>query len=493
MRLVIVSNRLPIVLEQRDGVCTTRSGTGGLVTALAPVLQRAGGMWIGWPGSGCSDEVELERTLDEHSRSVGYELKPAPMSQAEVEGFYQGFCNEIIWPLFHDLQTRCNFVPEYWTNYLAVKRRFAEIVQRHVQPTDFIWVHDYHLLGLGRRLRENGVTNRIGFFLHIPFPPPDIFCKLPWRIEVLEGLLHHDIVGFQTPRDLENFLDCIRKLLPDVRRRQRRGVFRCVSEGGRATDFGVFPIGIDASNFANAAARDEIAERVERLRRDVPDQQLVLGIDRLDYTKGIPDRLRAFQLALKRYPELHRKVALFQVVVPSRESVPEYQELKGRIERLIAQINGEFTQPGWVPIHYLFRSLDWNELLTFYRAADVALVTPLKDGMNLVAKEYCACQVEGDGVLILSEFAGAAVQLKNDAILVNPYDLDGVAAAIHRGVQLTRHERRPAMRRLRSLVARQDVFWWVNEFLSACGVAGACPDVPILTPKRAVEATGAPA
>ena len=470
MRMLIVSNRLPVVLERREDSWTARSGSGGLVTALAPVLQKTGGTWIGWPGAGCEDASVLTRMLDEHSRSVGYEMKPVPMSQAEVEGFYQGFCNEIIWPLFHDLQSRCNFVPDYWTNYVSVKMKFADVVCQHVQPDDFIWIHDYHLLGLGRRLREKGIRNRIGFFLHIPFPPPDIFCKLPWRTEVLEGLLQNDIVGFQTPRDLENFLDCIRKLLPHVRRQQRRGVYRCVS-GGRATDFGDFPIGIDYARFANAAAESAITERIVKLRHDIPGQQIVLGIDRLDYTKGVPDRLRAFHLALKRYPELHRKVALIQVVVPSREAVPEYQELKGRIERLVAQINGEFTQPGWVPIHYVFRNLEWNELLAYYRTADVALVTPLKDGMNLVAKEYCACQVEGDGVLILSEFAGAAVQMKNDAILVNPYDLNRVADAIHDGVLRTKTQRRPAMRRLRSLVRRHDVYWWVQEFLGACGVS----------------------
>lgn len=471
MRLVIVSNRLPVVIERRDDAWIARAGSGGLVTALAPVLQREGGMWIGWPGTGCTDQAELERVLAQHTSDVGYELKPVAMSQAEIEGFYQGFCNEIIWPLFHDLQSRCNFVPDYWTKYVAVKQTYADVVRRCVRPDDFIWVHDYHLLGLGRRLREQGVTNRIGFFLHIPFPPPDIFCKLPWRREVLEGLLHNDIVGFQTPRDLENFLDCIRKLLPDVRRQQRRGVIRCM-RGERATDFGVFPIGIDAAHFAKEAAGEPVTHRVQELRRDMPGQQIVLGIDRLDYTKGIPDRLRAFHLALQRSPELHRKVSLIQVIVPSRESVPEYQELKGRIERLVAQINGEFTQPGWVPIHYVFRSLDWRELLAYYRAADVALVTPLKDGMNLVAKEYCACQVDGDGVLILSEFAGAAVQLKHDAILVNPYDLNGVADAIRHGVTLTRKQRRPAMRRLRNSVQRQDVFWWVQRFLGACGVSG---------------------
>lgn len=484
MRLVVVSNRLPIVIEQRDDAWTVRSGSGGLVTALAPLLNRVGGTWIGWPGAGGGSETEQTRLLDRHSRDVGYELKPVAMSQAQVEGFYQGYCNEIIWPLFHDLPSRCNFVPDYWQNYLAVEQTFADVVSRHVRSDDFIWVQDYHLLGLGRRLRDRGLTNRIGFFLHVPFPPPEIFRRLPWRGEILEGLLYNDIVGFQTPRDLENFFDCIRRLLPDVRRRKQHGLLRCIQEG-RSTAFGDFPIGIDYVRFSTDAAGEEIARRVRKLRHDIPNQQIVLGLDRLDYTKGVPERLRAFHLALQRYPELHRKMCLMQIVVPSRQTVPEYQDLKARIERLVAQINGEFTQPGWIPIHYVYRSLDWAELLTHYRAADVALVTPLKDGMNLVAKEYCACQTDGNGVLVLSEFAGAAVQFADAAILVNPHDLDSVAAAIRAGVLRSPADRRRAMRRLRNIVRKSDVYWWLDQYFGACGLSARGKN-PISLPLSAV-------
>ena len=470
MRMVIVSNRLPIVVEEKnDGAWHVSEGAGGLVTALGPVLRRHHGVWIGWPGGASTDEATLQELLAQHARQVGYELKPVPMSQDEVEGFYQGYCNEIIWPLFHDLQSQCNFVPDYWTLYQSVKRRYAEVVRKHVAETDFVWVHDYHLMGLGRHLREGGMRNRLGFFLHTPFPPPDIFCKLPWRTDVLRGLLYYDVVGFQTPRDRENFLDCARKLLPGLWMRRRGGMVTCLLSG-RASQIGVFPIGIDANAFARTAAGPAVTERVKVLRGQMPDQQIILGLDRLDYTKGIPDRLRAFHLALQRHSELHRKVILLQVVVPSREALPGYQELKAQIERLVTQINGEFTQPGWVPIQHVFRSLEWEELLAYYRLADVGLVTPLKDGMNLVAKEYCACQIEGDGVLILSEFAGAAVQMQRDAVLVNPYDRDQVADAIRTAVTMNRKERRAPMRRLRSGVRRQDVFWWVDRFLTACGL-----------------------
>jgi alpha,alpha-trehalose-phosphate synthase [UDP-forming] len=485
MRIVIVSNRLPIVVEADESGWQLRNGSGGLVTALGPVLRRWGGLWIGWPGAASTDELALRAALAERSQQSGYELVPVPMSPEDIEGFYQGFCNEIIWPLFHDLQSECNFMPDYWTRYLAVKQRFAEVVQACVQADDLVWVQDYHLMGLARLLREHGLTNRLGFFLHIPFPPPDTFCKLPWRTDVLLGLLHYDVIGLQTPRDRENFLDCVRKLLPATHLQRRRGTVEC-RLSDRLTQVGVFPIGIDYAQFSQAAATPAITERVQELRSQMPNQQIVLGLDRLDYTKGIPYRLRAFQLALKRYPELHRNVTLLQVVVPSREAVPEYQGLKAQIEQLVSQINGEFTQPGWVPIHHVFRSLDWDELVAYYRVADVGLVTPLKDGMNLVAKEYCACQVEGDGVLILSEFAGAAVQLQRGAILVNPYDLDGVAYTIWDAVSKTRAQRRGPMRRLRGIVRRQDVFWWVDRFLGACGVAPAPAEAPAVERQAAL-------
>ncbi len=469
MRLVVVSNRLPIILERNGAAVQARPAGGGLVSALAPILRHHGGLWIGWPGTIGADLSDCESALAEYRRGLGLQLVPVSMTKEEVDGFYRGFSNEIIWPLFHDLQSRCNFVPDYWVRYIAIRHAFADIVLQHVQRDDFVWVHDYHLMGMGRRLRERGLQNRMGFFLHIPFPPPDIFCKLPWRSDVLEGLLHHDLIGFQTPRDVENFLDCIRKLLPSTRLQEIGSIAICET-ATRKVRIGAFPIGIDYEHVSRVAASAEIAEGAQALRAQMPNQQIVLSVDRLDYTKGIPYRLRAFQLALRRYPELHRGVTLLQVVVPSRENVPEYQDLKAQIERLVTQINGEFTQPGWVPIHHVFRSLDERELLSYYRAADVGLVTPLKDGMNLIAKEYCACQVDENGVLILSEFAGAAVQMGDGALLVNPYDLDRGAEAIRQGVGMSPEQRRPAMRRLRSIVQREDVYWWVGRFLGACGV-----------------------
>ncbi len=470
MRIVTVSNRLPVVIDRRDDAWAIRPGAGGLVTALAPLLRRWGGVWIGWPGIDEFENADTQRLLAEFGRSEGYELRAVSLTADECNGFYHGYCNEIIWPLFHDLESRCNFVPDYWTVYLAVKRKFADVTQQAIGPDDFVWVQDYHLMGVGRVLRSRGIANKMGFFLHIPFPPPDTFCKLPWRSEVLEGLLSYDIVGFQTPRDVENFSDCVRKLMPRTRR-QHRGKMLRVTRSGRTCALGTFPIGIDYAEWAGGAAVPAVSQRVRQLREEMQGLQILLGIDRLDYTKGVPYRLKAIRLALQRFPELHKAITLLQVVVPSREGVPEYQDLKAEIERLVTQINGEFTQPGWVPIHHVFRSIDREELLAYYRLADVALVTPLKDGMNLVAKEYCACQVDGNGVLILSEFAGAAEQLKHGAVLVNPYDLDTVAEAIRKAVAMTKHQRRPAMRRLRKVIEKENVYWWLNQYMRACGLS----------------------
>lgn len=469
MRLVLVSNRLPVVLQRENDAWQGRVGAGGLVSALTPVLRRWKGLWIGWPGPATAESPPPSELLEAFSRQFGFSIEPVFLTPQEEKDFYQGFSNEIIWPLFHDLQSRCNFVPKYWTGYLVAEKKFAEAVAVHVRENDFLWVQDYHLMGLGRCLRQLGVKNHLGYFLHIPFPPPDIFCKLPWRRDILIELLNYDTLGFQTPRDSENFYDCVRKLLPEARRKSRRAVIG-LEYAKHLTHVGDFPIGIDYHEFADVAAGSAVTQRVMDLRKNLPDGQIVISVDRLDYTKGILERLKAFRLALTRFPELHRKIALLQVVIPSRESVPEYQDLKAEIERLVSKINGELTQPGWVPIHHVYRSIDRDELVAFYRVADMALITPLKDGMNLVAKEYCASQVEDNGVLILSEFAGAAVQLRDNAVLVNPYDLDQVADAIRRAATMTAKQRRPSMRRLRRIIAKQDVFWWVDRFLAACGI-----------------------
>ncbi|GAB4193566.1 MAG: trehalose-6-phosphate synthase [Roseiflexaceae bacterium] len=465
-RLIVVSNRLPVVLAREpDGRWQARASSGGLVTALAPVLRARGGLWVGWTGV-VSEELAGD-DLPALGDDPGYTLVPVPMSARERDHFYLGFSNEIIWPLFHDLQSHCVFSPDYWSAYEAVNRTFAEQVAVEARPGDTIWVHDYHLMQTGQELRALEVTNQLCFFLHIPFPPPDIFFKLPWREQVLRALLAYDLVGFQTERDRQNFVGCVQTLFGDLPVRQEE-TSATVQVAGRMVRLGSFPIGIDDASFAQAAAEPEVTAMVGTIRAALPNAKVILGVDRLDYTKGIIERLEAFRNTLERYPELHERVTLFQVVVPSRIDIPGYANLKMRIERLIGEINGQFTRLGWVPVQYVFRSLERNELLAFYRTADIALVTPLKDGMNLVAKEYCACSIE-DGVLILSEFAGAADQLGQGALLVNPYDIEGVAGAIARACSMPEAERQERMRTLRRQVRQFDVFWWVDTLLAAAG------------------------
>ena len=465
-RLVVVSNRLPVAaVRAEDGAWSLLPGSGGLITALAPVLEARGGLWVGWPGLIGEESHEVGPLLASFARRQGYGLVPVPLTRTEHELFYLGFANEVLWPLFHDLQSRCIFVPEYWQAFLDVNRKFAAASAAAMQPGDMVWIHDYLLLGVGRFVRELVPEARLGFFLHIPFPPPDIFAKLPWRAEVLRALLAYDLVGFQTVRDRRNFVACLRALLPEAVVRGRGNARRVLLQG-RQTRAAAFPIGIDARGFADLAKHPDVAARADRLRADMGVEHLLLGVDRLDYTKGIPFKLEAVRRLLRARPDLHRRLALVQILVPSRSEIPEYLQQKAEVERLVGEINGELGQPGWTPIQYFCRAVDREELVAYYRAASVCLATPLKDGMNLVAKEYCACQAERRGVLVLSEFAGAAVQLSDGALLVNPYDILGVAAAIARACEMPIEERKRRMVRLQRNVHAEDVHSWVDNFLS---------------------------
>ncbi len=465
-RLIVVSNRLPYVLERHKGGDWTLSpGSGGLVTALLPVLRNRGGTWIGWPGT-TQDVPGTAEFFRRASHEAGYTLEPVSLTQEEVDKYYHGYSNESVWPLFHDLQSRCEFEPEYWRAYVKVNRKFAEVLAATCQPDDFIWIHDYQLMDVAFHMREFGCSADLAFFMHIPFPSPDIFMKLPERQAVLRSLLSCNLVGFQTQRDRRNFIQCVRMLMQNCRV-QVEGNLHVVRLENRESRVGNFPIGIDAVGFAAQAGAREVEERVQSIRSRFPDRQIVLGLDRLDYTKGIPQRLRAFASVLERFPELRGRIHLFQVVVPSRVGIPKYDELKLEIDRMVSEINGRYSEVGWVPVHYFFRSLSQTELLASYRAASIALITPLKDGMNLVAKEFCACSLKEDSVLILSQFAGAAAQLGRAALVVNPYDVEQTADAIHKAFYMTPAERRYRMRRLRRNVRSQDVFWWVDAFMRA--------------------------
>jgi trehalose 6-phosphate synthase/phosphatase len=478
MSLVVLSNRLPYALSRgEDGEFSVEPGSGGLVTALRPILRDRGGKWIGWAGVS-SEELPDPGAVFRNERRYGYELVPVPLSAAERDDFYQGFSNEVVWPLFHDMPHQGRFLPRYWQSYETVNRRFAEVTVGCAGPDDFVWVHDYHLMLVARELHALGLRAKAAFFLHIPFPPLDLFLKLPWRFPILMGLLDYDLLGFQTPRDRRNFLECIRRLVPDAVV-GGKGDVRTVQLADRTVRVGAFPISIDAAEFESRGRDPEAVAGLQALRADEANRRIILGIDRLDYTKGIPEKFESFRALLQRSPDLQGAVTLIQIVVPSREEIPGYQDQKVAIERLVGEINGQFTRSGWVPIHYIYRSLVGAELSAYYLAADIALVTPLKDGMNLVCKEYCATRADEDGVLLLSEFAGAAGELQRGALLVNPYDTEGVAETIRRALEMPRPARRSRMRRLRRAVFENDIYRWLDRFLEAA-IARDLHDFPVV-------------
>lgn len=465
-RLLIASNRLPIALTQdQEGTWRREPGSGGLVTALEPVLRRRGGVWVGWPGVLDGQVPDLEAVLARESGDAPYSVEPVPLTADERRDFYLGFSNEILWPLCHGLQARCNYQRRYWDAYRRVNRRFGDAIARVARPDDFIWVHDYHLMAVGEELRARGLRQRVGFFLHIPFPPVDVFEQLPWAEEVLDSLLRFDGVGFQTRRDLQNFLHCVEALADEDVVVDGDSETVRVPLDGRIVQVGAYPISIDYEAFAGGAAEERVSRQVEVLRRDLGAERVILGVDRLDYTKGIPQKLLGLERALEKYPHLRGRLTLFQLVVPSREKIPEYHKMKREIEGLVGRINGRFTRGGWAPILYRFGTWEQSELLAYYRLAHVALVTPLRDGMNLVSKEYVAASVDGDSVLVLSSFAGSADEMQGGALLVNPNDVEALADAIHAACSMDSEEKARRLELLREQVRTHDVFRWVEGFL----------------------------
>ena len=463
-RLINVSNRLPVEIKMRSGHPRLTASSGGLASALDSIWRTQHGVWIGWAGA--VDPATAISLLQKAARGRSHGYRPVALSRDEIAKFYSGFANEIIWPLFHDMPSRCDFDPDFWEMYQRVNRKFAQATLEEVTGKDLIWVHDYHLMLMGRYLREAGCSARTGFFLHIPFPAPDMFEKLPWRKSVLHSLLQYDLLGFQTDRDRWNFISCLERIVPEAAT-SREDSDNVIVHYGRRARAATFPISISFEEFAGHAASHEVESAVRELRRELTNNFLVLGVDRMDYTKGIPERLKAFRILLRRFPELRHRVTLVQVVVPSREEIPNYKELRREVELLVSQINGEFTEAGWVPIHYIHRSLTRKQLLTYYRAADIALITSLKDGMNLVAKEFCAAQIDECGVVIISEFAGASAELRHGAIVVNPNDLAGIAEAIHKACVMPLEEKRARMRLMRDVVRTYNVQVWAEAFLQA--------------------------
>lgn len=461
--LLIVSNRLPIVVRNEDdGNWTVKPGSGGLITALKPVLREYGGSWVGWPGD--VENAPVDDLLDKVGEELGCNFIPVILPESLVEGFYYGFSNETIWPLFHDLLGHAKFEQEKWLAYIKSNRLFAEVLAESVKPDNLVWIHDYQLISVGRYLREYGVRNPLAYFLHIPFPPADIYARLPWRGELLRSFLAYGLLGFQSERDLRNFIQVVEQFVPEAEVTSGEEITK-IQIGERIVFAGAFPISIDAADFERRASTQEVADRAWYIHESFREQQLVLGVDRLDYTKGIPAKFYAFERALEKYPELHNRISMVQLVVPSRQNVPEYAKWKDNLDLIVGRINGRFANRGWMPLHYMYRSIPQEELLGYYRAAEICLITPLKDGMNLVCKEYCASCVHDNGVLILSEFAGSAPQLKDGAVIVNPHDTEGVADAIYMAYKMDQSERQQRIQKLRKTIKSTDVFHWVKSYL----------------------------
>ena len=449
--MVVVANRLPVAFDEKSGDWNTSPG--GLVSALTPILQRTNGSWVGW--SGISDR-EFEPF--EHS---DIDQVPVTLSQEEYEEFYVGFCNGTLWPLYHDAIRTPEFHRHWWRPYKEVNERFAEVTAKRLGADDVAWVQDYQLQLVPQMLRDLAPVHRIGFYLHIPFPPVELFAKLPWRNDVLEGLLGADVLAFQSRSSRTNFAVAARRLVGAT------GSSRKLFWQGREVELQVAPIGIDTSVFDDKAQSDQTTLAAQQIRSYLGDPQVViLGVDRLDYTKGIDLRMRALQTLLERRPDLIGDIAFVQIAVPSREDVEEYQRIRADIEGLVGRINGDLAEVGRPPIHYLYRSVPFDELIAYYRAADVMFVTPLRDGMNLVAKEYVATRYDDTGALILSEFAGAAEQL-TQAFIVNPFDLNALASTLDEAISTSSMRGNPQMKALRRSVNRHDVFWWADRCLSA--------------------------
>lgn len=451
-RLIVISNRVSAAAERGVGT------EGGLAMALSAALREYSGVWFGWSGNTAetySGQLSVERV-------GGVTVATIDLDENDRQEYYNGYANEVLWPVFHYRTDLAAYERSFDEGYERVNRRFAEAVLPLLAADDFIWVQDYHLISVARELRRLGVANRIGFFLHIPWPSRRLFTTIPRHQELAASLLDYDLIGFQTEDSCEAFSHYVTETAGGTV--DESGVARAF---GKATRIGVFPIGIDAADFAEAAASPIAQAQHQRMRESAAGRKMVLGVDRLDYSKGIEDRFLAYETLLAHYPGLHEQVFMLQIATITREDVTAYQDLRARLDTVSGRINGAYATVDWVPLRYVNRRYRRDELAGLYRAAEIGLVTPLRDGMNLVAKEYVAAQDPDDpGLLILSEFAGAAEQMKA-ALIVNPMSREDVAEAIRRGLAMPRDERRSRWRDLSEIVQRCDVTAWRDAFVDA--------------------------
>ena len=453
-RPILVSNRLPVTIgnDPDTGEQTLTHSVGGLVTGLKPLHESGGGLWVGYPGADPSPDIR--RQLDENN------LVPVDLDPDDYRDYYDGYANDALWPLFHYFTEFGSYVPEQYEAYKRVNQRFADVVSDLAEPGDAVWVHDYHLMLLPRMLRDRGLDVRIGFFLHIPFPADETFRILPQRVEILRGLLGADLIGMHTYDYAYNYLRSVRRILGIE---SQGGAVRMREHTVRVE---AHPLGIDTKEFQEKAHSRPAERFLTQLKRNVGDRQVILGVDRLDYTKGLLLKLRAFERLLESSPRWADRVLFMQLAVPTRAGVETYQDLKAEVERRVSEINGVHGTPLMSPINYLYQTVSQEELCALYRLADVCFVSPVRDGLNLVAKEYVVCRDDGGGTLVISEFAGAVSEL-GEALRVNPWDIEGTANQLERALEMSLGERNERMMPMLSRIVQNDVHRWVQDFMSA--------------------------
>lgn len=453
-KTIIVSNRLPVrILEESNALSFTPS-EGGLATGLGSIYQHGNNIWIGWPGK--TIEHSKEQLVSNELNKL--RLEPVFLSDEEIKGYYEGFSNELLWPIFHYTSTYAQFDPESWETYKRVNEKFCEVVLRHLEPGDTLWVHDYQLLLLPGMVREKLPDVTIAFFQHIPFPSQEIFRLIPWRKELLKGMIGADLIGFHTFDDVRHFISAATHLL------SLKVDANHLIAGNRAVAVEPFPMGIDFKKFSELSKAPKVQENIKELKTLYKDQKIILSIDRLDYSKGILQRLQAFELFLQEHPEQHEKIVFYMIVVPSRDTVPEYQKLKHEIDRTVGNINANYRSLNWLPIIYFYQSFAIENLSALYNLADVCLITSLRDGMNLVSKEYVASRNDNKGVLILSEMAGASKELI-DAIIVNPTNIYELKEAVETALIMPEEEVVERMSSMRFMVAKFNISHWVKIFM----------------------------
>ncbi len=465
---IIVSNRLPVQITKLENSYVFNTTSGGLATGMDSIHQGKNSLWIGWPGI-ASDSIDDDSYIPLINSLKKLNFSPVSLSKKEIDDFYYGLPNKCIWPLFHYFIELSKFDEKYWDSYVEVNKKFSEIVISNIEKGDIVWIHDYQLLLCPKMIKDKRPDVTIGFFLHIPFPSFEIFRIFPWRVQLIEGILGADLVGFHTYDYQRHFLSSVKRIL------KYEVSFNKVSLPLREVTVNTFPMGIDYNKFHNAAKdhmdqkikeKSELKKQLELHKKGDDGGKLILSIDRLDYTKGVINRIKAFDVFLTKHQEYREKVRLVMLTVPSRSDVPEYKKLKKETDEIVGRINGKHATVNWTPIWYYYRAMDFEDLIDLYMTSDIAMISPVRDGMNLVAKEFIATRVNLDGVLILSEMAGASKELF-EALLVNPFDLNSMVDAIYKALTMSLIEQKERNRSMQKRLKRYTVQLWAGEFMKA--------------------------